>query len=169
MYLLKSGLRLLPLLMLALMLGACDKGGENGPTEFPAPKPPAFHDAFGELWTCIESDDEGSVSGQVSFSRPVSLRRADVLHISLLKLSDDNELELVSTRCMNNLVRIPVDYTITYNPELIDPAARYVLSSTLFTLVDDGDTFLAAYRPDGFLEVINNGVFTNANISLRVP
>jgi len=154
--------------VLTVTLVACEKkGGGKDLVEAPAPKPTAFSDAFGETWTCIESEDSAEVTGQVSFNQPVSLSRADVLHISLLEIKEDSTLELVATRCMNNLLNIPVDYTITYNPELINPDSRYVLSSVLFTAVD-GETFLASYRPDGFLEVINNGLVSKANISLKV-
>jgi uncharacterized lipoprotein YbaY len=162
-------LKLLCAGFLVATLSACEKkGGKDNFVETPAPKPTAFYDAFGEMWTCIETEDSAAVSGQVSFSRPVSLARADVLHISLLEINDDSTLELIATRCMNNLLTIPIDYNITYNPELINPGSRYVLSSVLFTSID-GETFLASYRPDGFLEVINNDVVSKANITLKVP
>jgi uncharacterized lipoprotein YbaY len=169
MRLLNSAPALLRVVLLAAALTACEKkGGKDGPVEAPAAKPTVFYDSFGEMWTCIESDDSAAVTGQVSFSRSVDLARADVLHISLLEIAADNSLELVATRCMNNLLAIPIEYTITYNPELINPDSRYVLSSVLFTSID-GETFLSSYKPDGFLEVINNGLVSRANISLKVP
>lgn len=169
MRLLNFALMSVRLTLIATALAACDQNSNKGEfIETAAEKPGAFYDSFGELWTCIESDDAGAVTGQVNFTRPVSLNRADLLHIRLLKISADNAVELLATRCMNNLLSLPIDYGIAYNPELIDPEARYVLSSTLFIPVA-GETFLAAYQPDGFLEVINNGVVSAANISLVVP
>lgn len=169
MRLLSSAPRVLLIFCLTAALAACEKkGGKSGPAEPPAPKPTAFYDTSGEMWTCVETDESASVTGQVNFSRQISLSRADVLHISLLEITGEDQLELVSTLCMNNLLSTPVPYQINYNPELINPDSRYVLSSVFFTAID-GTTFLASYRPDGFLEVINNGVVDKANISLKVP
>lgn len=164
-----ASLKLLGVVFFAAALIACEKkGGQGDLVETPAPKPTAFYDAFGEMWTCIETDESAAIIGQVGFEQPVGLSRADVLHISLLEIADDSTLELVATRCINNILKTPVDYEIRYNPELISADARYVLSTVLFTAID-GETFLASYKPDGFLEVINNGLVSKANISLQVP
>ena len=159
------------LLTLAAVLSGCKKSGGNkdGVVQRPAPAPAAmFYDTFGEMWTCLESEENQSISGQVSFTQPAGLNRTDILHISLLKIDANNRAELVNTRCQNNLLTVPIHYQISYSDELIDTNARYMLSTVLFTLMDD-ETFLATYKPDGFLEVINNGVVTNANVMLKVP
>jgi uncharacterized lipoprotein YbaY len=171
MRLLKFTLMSVQLIFVAVVLAACDKHNKKGDfIETPAEKPTGFYDSFGELWTCIESEDAASITGKVNFTQPVSLNRDDLLHISLLKISSDDSIEPIATRCMNNLLGLPIEYSITYNPELIDSEARYVLSSVLFISVE-GETFLAAYEPDGFLEVIKNGVVkaADADLFLIVP
>ena len=158
------------LLIAAIAVCSACKSSKNkgGVVETPAPEPVAFTDSFGEMWTCVEAEESGSVAGRVSFTRPVNLNRADLLHISLLKIDTEGQTELVATTCLNNMLNQPIPYQIAYNPELVDPAARYVLSSVLFSHLE-GETFAAAYKPDGFLEVINNGLVSQANISLKVP
>jgi uncharacterized lipoprotein YbaY len=166
-------LRLFPLLLLTLIgilgLSGCkNSSSKKNPTTFdkPATLPAAFEDSFGETWTCINAEEANTISGTVRFTQPVAIWNADILHISLLEIRDNN-VSLVATHCLNNIGSQPIAYQLTYPGELIDASARYVLSTVFFTQLDG--TYVASYRPDGFLEVINNQVLTNANILLKVP
>lgn len=167
-------MRLYSLFLLAfvgvLALSGCkNSSSKKNPTTFdkPATLPAAFEDSFGETWTCINADESKSVSGSVSFTRPIEIWNADILHISLLEMRDGGEVSLVATQCLNNIETQPVAYQLSYNEELIDPNARYMLSTVFFTQFEGA--YVASYRPDGFVEVINNKVMANANIILKVP
>lgn len=168
--------RLFPTVLLVLIAalgvsGCKNSSSKKNSTTFdkPATLPVAFEDSFGETWTCINADEPEVISGTVSFTRPVGIWNADILHISLLEIQNDgDEVSLVATHCLNNIGSQPIAYQLNYNGELIDPAARYVLSTVFFTRLEEG-TYVASYRPDGFLEVINNKVFEEADIILKVP
>lgn len=163
---------LLPLMLLALIAGSggCKNGsGKKNPITLdkPATLPLVFEDSFGETWTCINADESSSISGTVNFTRYVDIWNADILHISLLEIRDNTKVTLIATHCLNNIASQPIPYQLAYNSDLIDPDARYVLSTVFFSHLDG--TYIASYRPDGFLEVINNKVLTNANIILKAP
>jgi uncharacterized lipoprotein YbaY len=168
-------IRRLPIVLLTLIavLGVtgCKNSSKKNPTTFdkPATLPAAFEDSFGETWTCINAEEPETLSGTVSFTRPIGIWNADILHISLLELQNDGaDISLVATHCLNNIENQPITYQLAYNGELIDSSARYVLSTVFFTRLEEG-TYVASYRPDGLLEVINNNVFEEADIILKVP
>lgn len=166
-------MRFFSIALLALIgvlgISGCKNSSKKTPTTFdkPATLPAAFEDSFGETWTCINADETSTVSGTARFTGLVDIWNADILHISLLELGD-NDIRLLATQCINNIGGPPIPFQIAYSDELIDPNARYVLSAVFFTRLDDG-TYVASYRPDGFLEVINNGVKTKADLILKVP
>lgn len=166
--------RILPICLLTLIslfgLNGCKNSSrDKNPTTFekPATLPAAFEDSFGETWTCINAEEDNMLSGKVNFGGDIGTRNTDILHISLLELGEDGDIQLVATQCINNIQRQPIFYQLAYNDTLINPQARYVLSSVYFIRLED-KTYMAAYRPDGFLEVINNGVVSNADVILNV-
>lgn len=165
---------LLICLLLAAVAGtggcknSSNKNKNNGTPDLPAKLPLAFEDSFGETWTCLNADEDDQVSGKVSLTRPVGNRNADILHISLLEIRANGSVSLVANGCINNIQSWPVNYQLGYNHELIDPAARYMLSAVFFIRLPEG-TYMAAYRPDGFLEVINNKLVEKADLFLKVP
>lgn len=168
-------MRLLSIFLLALItlwgISGCKNSSSKKKADTfdkPAVLPAAFEDSSGEMWTCIETDDTSILSGIVSFSKPVELRNADILHISLLEIKNSGEINLIATRCLNNIGSPPVAYQLAYNADIVETSPRYVLSAVFFTHLDD-DTYVATYRPDGFLEVISNDLTKAANLILKVP
>jgi uncharacterized lipoprotein YbaY len=144
----------------------CKKGKNSNLLEPPTPLPSEFTDALGTRWTCDSAADKDKLQGNVSFSQQIQPSRQDILHMGLWLLKNGNST-LIKTHCINNSVKTPIEFQMTYDGTAIDPTAQYVISTAYFLKLDD-NTYLQAYKPNGLIEVINNQLIKNIEILVYV-
>jgi uncharacterized lipoprotein YbaY len=148
-------------------LGCEKKTGNNNIFESSVSLPASFSDAAGDIWTCNAKQGQNNLTGEVSFNKSINHQRDDILHLSLVKL-EGNQASLVNTFCINNITSAPINFTFSYDSNKIDGAAQYILSVSYFIKMPD-QVFLQAYQPQGFTEIINNGITDKIAIKLYVP
>lgn len=150
-----------------LLLTACESDNSGGaPLQPVAELPQEFVDNLGGTWLCEQSQEQGTVTGTVALDNPpLPLQNTDILHIALYEQQENQKLRSVTSYCMNNIDRLPIAFTLHYDPEQINSQANYGVSANFFTLID-GNLYEASHKRDGFSPVINNGITSQVDIVL---
>lgn len=143
----------------------CDDGGSSSGGTTAQPLPTEFTDVHGTLWACPRASATGELRGEAVLNPTNSIRRADILHLSLVA-EQAGELQLVSALCINNLTRSDVNFTLPYDPALVQPDARYFLSANYFSPTET-DQYQLTLAPDGLTEVFKEGSTESVRLILN--
>ena len=146
-------------------LCACE-GNDSGKAALQpvAELPEEFVDTLGTTWLCPNEDFANHVTGAVHFDEHPQLQRTDILHLALLQQLDE-QFTVISSVCINNILSAPIAFSVAYDESLLSSGARYFISANYFSQVTDGNLYHATHKPNGYTEVISNGI-ENTDIRL---
>lgn len=147
-------LRLIPLLLVALLTGACSN---SDPVEDDGNGVPTRTLDRATLCAAASTGD-GQISGSVSFSsNPVLPQQHDLLYVELQDVSlQDASSVRIAGLCIDEPDHQPLNYRLNFDQSLIDERMEYSVASSLYRS-DDGLNYRLGYTDDTIRPVLTRG------------